>query len=75
MLSRPSLRERACSAITLALAILASILTTIVFLIDVIAIAVARHKIKNATDGEVTVTWGNGVGLSFTTPDTAAHVF
>jgi len=64
MLSRPSLRERACSALTLAMTVIAAILTTIVFLIDVIAVAVARHKIKNASDGEVTATWGSGTWMT-----------
>lgn len=63
MLSRASLGSRLCSSLTLGISILASVLATIAFLIDVIFVAVAKHKIKSATHGDVTATWGDGVSV------------
>lgn len=63
MLARPGLRERLCSGLTMAASLLAAVVTTLIFLIDVIFVAVVRHKLKNATDGEVAATWGDGVRL------------
>ena len=60
---RPDARSRVCSGLTLGMAILAAVVTTIVFLIDVIFVAVARHKIADSTDNQVKATWG--VGVSF----------
>ena len=62
--SAPHLRSRLCSGFTLAMSILAAVVTTVVFLIDVIFVAVVRNKIKNSTDGDVTATWGVGVSFS-----------
>ena len=58
---RPDVRSRVCSGITLAISLLAAVLTTIVFLIDVIFVAVVRHKLNDDTDGQVKATWGVGV--------------
>lgn len=65
MLARTDARTRICSGLTLGASILAAVLTTIVFLIDVIFVAVARHKISDATNGDVRATWGAGVCLLF----------
>lgn len=57
----PDVRSRMCSGITLAASILAAVLTTIVFLIDVIFVAVVRQKLNVDTNGEVKATWGVAV--------------
>jgi hypothetical protein len=40
---------------------LAAFLTTVVFLIDVILVAVIRKRVRKATDGDVDLMWGNAV--------------
>lgn len=60
---RPDARSRLCSGITLAVSILAAVLTTVVFLIDVIFVAVLRHELKDGTNNQVKATWGVGVSL------------
>lgn len=49
------------SLITLGVGLLAAVLTTVVFLIDVIFVAVVRHKVKDASDGNLNLNWGNAV--------------
>lgn len=49
------------SLLTLIVGSLAAVLTTIVFLIDVILVAVVRHRIQKASDGDLTLNWGNAV--------------
>ncbi|KAK0459627.1 uncharacterized protein EV420DRAFT_1747302 [Desarmillaria tabescens] len=39
--------------------IVAAILTTIAFLIDVIVVAIIRHRVNDETDGQLQLTWGN----------------
>jgi hypothetical protein len=56
--------HRVTSFITTGIGIFAAILTTIVFLIDVILVAVARSRIRNASDGAITITWGNAVWMT-----------
>jgi len=56
--------SRLPSFLTLGFGILATLLTTIVFLIDVILVAVVRNRIKNDTDGDVTLNWGNAVWMA-----------
>ncbi|KIK59769.1 hypothetical protein GYMLUDRAFT_44220 [Collybiopsis luxurians FD-317 M1] len=51
------------SLLTLIVGTLATLLTTIVFLIDVILVAVVRNHVKNDTDGDVTLNWGNAVWM------------
>ncbi|KAH8117346.1 pali-domain-containing protein [Phellopilus nigrolimitatus] len=63
ILLQPASRARLCSSVTLIVSILASVLTTIVFLIDVIFVAVVQHKLKNATKGDVKATWGSGTWM------------
>lgn len=53
--------SRGASFLTLGVGLFTALLTTVVFLIDVIFVAVAKHQIKDATDGLVTGTWGNAV--------------
>ncbi|KAF9069908.1 actin cortical patch SUR7/pH-response regulator pali [Rhodocollybia butyracea] len=52
------------SLITLGFGILAALFTTIVFLIDVILVAVVRNHVKNDTDNDVTLNWGNAVWMA-----------
>jgi hypothetical protein len=40
---------------------LAAFLTTVVFLIDVILVAVVRKRIRDATDNDLDLVWGNAV--------------
>jgi len=40
---------------------LAALIATIAFLVDVIAVAVLKGKVRDETDGQVTLDWGNGV--------------
>ena len=61
--SKPRFGTRVCSGATLAASILAAVLTTIVFLIDVIFVAVVRDKLNDEFDGQVRATWGSGVSL------------
>jgi len=48
----------------LGVGILAAILTTIVFLIDVIVVAIARHKVNHDFDGNLILNWGNAVWMA-----------
>ncbi|KAJ3994066.1 pali-domain-containing protein, partial [Lentinula boryana] len=52
------------SLITLGVGILATLLTTIIFLIDVIVVAVIRNGVKDDTNGVVTLNWGNAVWMA-----------
>lgn len=53
--------QRLFHVIALTFTILAAFLATIVFLIDVIFVAVARSKLKNASHGDLIVSYGNAV--------------
>jgi len=55
--------SRVASFFTLGSSILAALITTIVFFIDVGLVASVRHKVKNDTDGDVTLNWGNAVWM------------
>ena len=57
--------SRLPSFITLGIGSLAAFLTTVVFLIDVILVAVIRKRVRNATDGDIDLVWGNAVRSSF----------
>ncbi|ESK96860.1 hypothetical protein Moror_6438 [Moniliophthora roreri MCA 2997] len=52
------------SIITLGIGILATLLTTIVFLIDVILVAVIRNRVNDRTDGRIVLNWGNAVWMA-----------
>ena len=58
---RQHARPGLCSGITFAISLLAAVLTTIVFLVDVIFVSVVRHMLNDGTDGRVKATWGVGV--------------
>jgi hypothetical protein len=49
------------SALLLGIGIFTALLTTLVFLIDVILVAVVRQRLNNASDGRLTLVWGNAV--------------
>ncbi|KZT68218.1 pali-domain-containing protein [Daedalea quercina L-15889] len=56
--------SRGASLITLITGSLAALLTTVVFLIDVIFVAVIRHRVRSESDGEFTLNWGNAVWMA-----------
>ncbi|TDL27367.1 pali-domain-containing protein [Rickenella mellea] len=64
LLRRPSAGTRISSALTLGMSLLAAFITTIVFLIDVIFVAVVRKDVRKATDGIVTGSYGPVVWMA-----------
>ncbi|KAJ7470666.1 pali-domain-containing protein [Mycena latifolia] len=58
--------SRLPSLLALIIGLLTAVLTTIVFLIDCILVAVVRKHVHNDTDGVLTLTWGNAVWLTLT---------
>lgn len=46
------------------LGLLTALLSTIIFLIDVILVAIVRHRIKNDSDGIISLGWGNAVWMT-----------
>ncbi|KAJ6630692.1 actin cortical patch SUR7/pH-response regulator pali [Mycena sp. CBHHK59/15] len=58
--------SRLPSLLTLGIGLLTAILTTIVFLIDVILVAVVRNHVHKDTDGVLTLNWGNAVWMTLT---------
>ena len=66
MLRRGSngLSARLPSFLTLGFGALAGILTTAVFLIDVIMVAILRSRVRDQTEGQVTAVWGNAVWMT-----------
>ncbi|KAF8969969.1 actin cortical patch SUR7/pH-response regulator pali [Flammula alnicola] len=52
------------SLITMGLGSFTAFLTTVVFLIDVILVAVVRKRVRDATDGRITMVWGNAVWMT-----------
>ncbi|KAF8163212.1 actin cortical patch SUR7/pH-response regulator pali [Crassisporium funariophilum] len=56
--------SRLPSLLTLGIGSLAAILTTAVFLIDVIAVAIVRKRVRDASDGDLDLVWGNGVWMT-----------
>ncbi|KZP24754.1 pali-domain-containing protein [Athelia psychrophila] len=55
--------SRVASLFTLGSGILAALITTIAFFIDVGLVASVRHKVRNDTNGDVTLNWGNAVWM------------
>jgi hypothetical protein len=53
--------SRVASILTFISTLIAAKLTTIVFVIDVVLVPVIRHRVKNETDGFLTLSWGNAV--------------
>ncbi|KAF8902043.1 hypothetical protein CPB84DRAFT_1814993 [Gymnopilus junonius] len=56
--------SRSPSLLTVVLGNLAAFFTTLVFLIDLIFVAVARKHVHNATHGELDLVWGNSVWMT-----------
>lgn len=56
--------RRGASFCILFYGLLTALLSTIIFLIDVILVAVVRSHIKKDTDGIITLGWGNAVRIS-----------
>ncbi|EPQ58223.1 hypothetical protein GLOTRDRAFT_56964 [Gloeophyllum trabeum ATCC 11539] len=55
---------RGASILTLIFGLLATLVTTAVFLIDVIAVAVVRTKVHNETDGDLWFAFGNAIWMT-----------
>ncbi|TFK54993.1 pali-domain-containing protein [Heliocybe sulcata] len=55
---------RGASILTLIFGILATLVTTAAFLIDVIMVAVVRTKVHNETDGDIWLTFGNAIWMT-----------
>lgn len=53
--------SRIASLFTFGFAALAALITTIIFFVDVGLVASVRHKVKNETDGDLQLDWGNAV--------------
>ncbi|PPQ70752.1 hypothetical protein CVT25_000073 [Psilocybe cyanescens] len=56
--------SRLPSFLTMGIGSLAAFFTTVVFLIDVILVAVVRKRVHNATDGDLNLVWGNAVWMT-----------
>lgn len=52
------------SMVTMVLTLLATLLTLIIFIVDCVLVSVVHGKIKDATDGVLTVQWGDAVRAS-----------
>jgi hypothetical protein len=64
MLRRTAGTTRGSALATMITSLLAAIVTTVVFLIDVILVAVVRKRVHDKTDGIVSLTWGNAVWMA-----------
>lgn len=64
MLRRTAGTTRGASLLTLLASLLAALVTTAVFLIDVIFVAIVRQRVRKESDGDVTLTWGNAVWMA-----------
>jgi hypothetical protein len=56
--------RRGASCGTIVLGLLAALLTTVIFLVDVILVAVVRSHIRKDTNGLVSLGWGNAVWMT-----------
>ncbi|KAF9005559.1 actin cortical patch SUR7/pH-response regulator pali [Cyathus striatus] len=56
--------SRLFSSLTLIICSVATVLTTIVFLIDVIFVAIVRGRVRNASNGTLSLNWGNAVWMA-----------
>jgi hypothetical protein len=59
-------RSRFTSIITFAIILPAALLTTVVFIVDVVLVAIARNKLRDSLDGSrsVSLTWDSAVSLN-----------
>ncbi|KAI0647186.1 pali-domain-containing protein [Trametes meyenii] len=56
--------SRPAALTTLGVGLLAAVITTIIFLVDVIFVAVVRHRINDESHGVLQLSWGNAVWLT-----------
>jgi hypothetical protein len=64
IMARPtSGTTRFSSLMTLLASLLAAVLTTAIFVIDVVLVAVVRHHVRDQSDNNVTAKYGNGVWM------------
>jgi len=63
--ARPSRgTTRFSTLLTLIASLLAALVSTAVFIVDIILVAVVRSKVKDASDGNVDPKWGNAVWMA-----------
>ncbi|EIW60019.1 pali-domain-containing protein [Trametes versicolor FP-101664 SS1] len=60
----PGTVSRPAALATLVIALLAAVITTVIFLLDVIFVAVVRNKINDESDGVLQLNWGNAVWMA-----------
>ncbi|KAI0831452.1 actin cortical patch SUR7/pH-response regulator pali [Trametes gibbosa] len=56
--------SRPAALTTLLVALLAAVIATVIFLLDVIFVAVVRHKINDKSHGILQLSWGNAVWMT-----------
>ncbi|EJD05831.1 pali-domain-containing protein [Fomitiporia mediterranea MF3/22] len=62
--STPRFGTRVRSGATLVASIFAALFTTIIFLVDVIFVAVVRNKLNDEFHGQIRATWGSGTWMT-----------
>lgn len=55
--------SRGASLITVIVGLLAALLATVVFVVDVVFVAVVRDRVKGESDGVLALNWGNAVWM------------
>ncbi|KAJ7273613.1 actin cortical patch SUR7/pH-response regulator pali [Mycena haematopus] len=60
----PNGTSRLPSLLALIMGVFTAFLTTVVFLVDCIVVAVVRKKVHKASDGALNLTWGNAVWMT-----------
>jgi len=56
--------SRTFSGITMFISLIAALLSTIVFIIDIVFVALTRNRIRDATNGDISLSWGNAVWMT-----------
>jgi len=62
-MAKLSKEGRRASLVTIFIGILAALMSTIIFFIDLGLVLTVRNKVKNATNGDLQLNWGNAVCL------------
>ncbi|KAI0665128.1 pali-domain-containing protein [Cubamyces menziesii] len=60
----PQAISRSAAFATLGIALLAAVITTIIFLVDIIFVAVVRHKVDDESHDVLHLSWGNAVWMA-----------
>ncbi|KAJ7632519.1 pali-domain-containing protein [Roridomyces roridus] len=64
--------SRLPSLLALGFGLITAFLATVVFLIDVILVAVVHHRVHKDTDGVIDLKWGNAVWMTLACPNVGA---